>query len=124
MKEIGMVSKVLNELNAEVEIKESPACVKCGMCMFKSTGNIKLEVTNPVGAKAGDQVEIDLPEAKVILSSMLIFILPLIVFFVGYLIKGPVLAAVMLAGYLVWLYYYDKKSKAIPRITRVLYNQG
>jgi positive regulator of sigma E activity len=123
MKEIGIVSKVLSELNVEVEIKESPACVKCGMCLFKSTGSITLEVTNLVGAKAGDKVEIDLPEAKVILSSMLIFILPLIVFFGGYLIKGPVLAAIILTGYLVWLYFFDKKSKAIPRITRVLYNK-
>jgi hypothetical protein len=50
----------------------------------------------------------------------LIFIFPIFAFFVGYIIKGLFLGVIFLIIYLIFLFLYDKKTKTVPRITRVL----
>lgn len=122
MKETGKVLRVINPHIAEVEIRSSSACAKCGLCHFDRPGIVSMDATNDAGASVGDEVEIEIPEEKVILSSLLIFIFPIVAFFAGYLIKGLVLGAAFLIVYLIFLYLYDKRTKTIPRIARVLSN--
>ena len=120
MKETGKVSRKIDPLTVEVEVKESSACAKCGICHFSKTGTLILDAKNEIGASVGDTVEVEVPEGSVVFSSLLIFIFPIIAFFIGYLIKGIVPGAVCLAVYLIFLYFYDKKAKTIPKITRIV----
>jgi len=120
VKETGKVSRKIDPLTVEVEVKESSACAKCGICHFSKTGTLILDAKNEIGASVGDTVEVEVPEGSVVFSSLLIFIFPIIAFFIGYLIKGIVPGAVCLAVYLIFLYFYDKKAKTIPKITRIV----
>ena len=120
MRESGKVTRIIGPGLAEVEIKASSGCAKCGMCHFDRAGTLSMEARNDIGACAGDAVEMDIPEGSVVLSSSLIFIFPLIAFFVGFIFKGIVAGAACLALYLTFLYFYDKNTKTIPKITRVV----
>ena len=120
VKETGKVLRKIDPLTVEVEVKESSACAKCGICHFSKTGTLILDAKNEIGASVGDTVEVEVPEGSVVFSSLLIFIFPIIAFFIGYLIKGIVPGAVCLAVYLIFLYFYDKKAKTIPKITRIV----
>jgi len=120
VKESGKVTRIIGPGIAEVEIKASSACAKCGICHFDQGGTLSIEANNDIGASADDAVEIDIPEGSVVLSSFLIFIFPLVAFFVGFIFKGIAAGAVCLALYLIFLYFYDKNTKTIPKITRVV----
>jgi len=120
VKESGKVTRLIGPGLAEVEIKASSACAKCGICHFDQGGTLSMEAKNDIGASAGDAVEIDIPDGSVVLSSFLIFIFPLIAFFVGFIFKGIVAGAACLALYLTFLYFYDKNAKTIPKITHVV----
>ena len=82
-----------------------------------------MEVENGIRARAGDAVEIEIPEGSVILSSLMIFIFPIVAFFSGYLIRGSITGAACLAVYLVFLYCFDERTKTAPKITRVLFSR-
>ncbi|MFH1710417.1 MAG: SoxR reducing system RseC family protein [bacterium] len=120
MKESGKVLRKIDLRLAEVEIRSTSACAKCGICHFNQAGTLSMEAENDIGASVGNIVEINIPEGQVILSSFLIFIFPILVFFTGYIIKGIMLGAVCLILYLIFLYFYDKKTKTIPKITRIV----
>lgn len=120
MKESGKVTRIIGPGLAEVEIKASSACAKCGICHFDQGGTLSMEAKNDIGASVSDAVEMDIPEGSVVLSSFLIFIFPLIAFFAGFIFKGGAAGAACLALYLIFLYFYDKKTKTIPKITRVV----
>jgi positive regulator of sigma E activity len=120
VKESGKVTKIIGPELAEVEIKASSGCAKCGICHFDRAGTLLIEAKNIIGASAGDTVEIFIPEGSIVLSSLLVFIFPLIAFFAGFIFKGITAGAVCLALYLIFLYFYDKNSKTIPKITRVV----
>ncbi len=123
MRETGKVLRKIDPHLAEVEIRSSSACAKCGLCHFDRSGIISMDAKNDIGASVGDDVEIEIPEGRVILSSLMIFILPIIAFFGGYLLKGLVSGVICLALYLIFLYFYDKRTKTIPRIARILSNR-
>jgi len=120
VKESGKVTGIISPGLAEVEIKASSACAKCGICHFDRAGTLSIKANNDIGACAGDAVEMDIPEGSVVLSSFLIFIFPLIAFFAGFIFKGIAAGAVCLALYLIFLYFYDKNTKTVPKITRVV----
>lgn len=123
MRETGKVLRKIDPHLAEVEIRSTSACAKCGVCHFNQSGVLSMEAKNDIGSSVGDIVEIDIPESHVLLSSLLIFIFPLFAFFIGYLIKGLILGVLCLTVYLIFLYFYDKRTKTIPRIARILSNR-
>jgi len=127
MKEIGKVIKRLDPKVVQVELKESSACAKChayrqagGKCAFSPEGKLTVDAVDNMGASAGDNVEIEVPESSVIFISLLVFIFPLIVFFVGFLIRGIIPALILLLIYLVFLFIYDRRSKTAAKISRIL----
>jgi sigma-E factor negative regulatory protein RseC len=122
VKETGRVLRIVDPHIAEVEIRSGSACAKCGICHFDRGGVLSMEAKNDIGASVGDVVEVEIPEGRVILSSLMIFIFPIIAFFGGYLLRGLVSGVICLALYLIFLYFYDKRTKTIPRIARVLSN--
>ena len=77
--EKGTVKAIENH-EVTVEFHRSSACEKCGACMMaKDTGKmfIKLPYKKPV--EVGDEVYVDVEKHFFILSSVLLYIVPLIV---------------------------------------------
>lgn len=87
MKEFATVESTQGEF-AIVTVKRSTACGdSCETCPSRcNTRSNKIKVRNPIGAVLGDRVVIEMETSKVLKSAFLVYILPLIMFFVGYII--------------------------------------
>ncbi len=132
MKTNGKISKILPSNLAEVICEPNQACEKCKGCSMAGSGEIIVQAANEVGAKVGDRVEIDVPEAEGIKAALIIFIFPIIGLLVGYFIaqrfseteSAGVLGALMfMALTFLVLNLYDRyirsKNKCIAKITKI-----
>lgn len=133
MTEIGEVIKI-EEDKAIILLGTSEYCNKCKVCFFDEKGQRTLKIYNGVGAKIGDEVEVFIPEGMISKMSFSIFILPIIVFFIGYWIvwsmsKSEKLGAIggliafVLTFYSLWLYerkLSQIKKDTFPYIAKVL----
>lgn len=83
MKEIGKVIGVEDEL-ATVLIMRSTACGECGVCQV---GRDKLEMImtadNSVGAKVGDEVEVDMENVNFLTVMLIAYGFPLLALILG-----------------------------------------
>lgn len=80
MDQYGEVLEVMEE-RAKIKVKRHSACKGCGRCGFASDmgkQDMILEVPNPVGAEVGEIVKISVEPKKVILASLLVYIVPVI----------------------------------------------
>lgn len=128
----------VSEGNAMVSLVRSEACGDCAakhMCHPGSENTMQMEVRNPVGAKPGEQVIIELPPEALVKASSLAYFLPATVMVagaaVGWSRTGTDMGA--LAGALigftlasVYLFVYSRSKKFIqgPAISRVLNSGG
>jgi len=127
----------------------SSACEGChlsGSCM--SSGDVRCDKTfvvqNKTGAKVGDRVEVGLTSPEFFISVLLVYLLPLVLLFVGFVLGshfGPliskklgihldataiaaVLGLVFLAGSFALLYSFNrwckKKGLFFPKVLRIL----
>lgn len=85
MKEIGMVESTNGNL-AVVSVKRSTACGdSCATCSAQCNmrGN-KITAKNKAGAMVGDLVTIEMKTSTVLKSAFMVYILPLLMLFLGY----------------------------------------
>jgi len=131
MKEKGILIKLEEKSFAQVELKPNDACKKCGACLISGQGNPMLRAKNKVGAKVGNTVEVEVAPSKVILSSFLLFIMPVISLIFGYFIGnfisspnlGIIFAIAFIAIYFLVLGLYDKKLRKFnfsPKIIDII----
>lgn len=140
MKEIGTV-KELNGKNAVVEIKRNSACGDCGACHISKDQSVMLTTAkNPINAKSGETVEVEMEFVNLFFAAFIMYGLPLIAFLFGsclsYFLVGvlnlgwdQVLTsfftgiALTVLAYLV-IRYFDRKgrfkSKYQPVITGII----
>ena len=88
MTEEGKVVDV-KEKTAIVSISRSDRCDGCTACKIFSDGKdeiLQLQAKNTINAEVGDKVIVEVSAKRVITSSMLVFIFPVIALFIGYLI--------------------------------------
>lgn len=85
----GRVLKVEKYL-AWVEFAASSACAGCGACHQAASGKMVLEAENPIGAKAGDRVEVDISSAARVLGPLLVFGTPIL-----FLISGIIIGSLI-----------------------------
>jgi sigma-E factor negative regulatory protein RseC len=85
VKEQGVVTKVVSGNIVEVAFQRSKACEKCGLCHDMSEGMVGIEAVNEVGARLQDIVEIDIPSKELVKGSIMVFFVPILLLFVGYL---------------------------------------
>lgn len=127
---------------AIVKTLRSEACGSCGAqsaChAMGGSKEMEVEVINPVGAKAGDKVELELPESSFVKASAVTYLIPLTFLMtgaiVGYYLSGVFgwsqdasSALLALAGVAAAFPVVAKlnrnlsgKTAFIPRITRVI----
>ncbi len=132
MREIGVVESVSGNM-AVVSVKRSTACGEaCATCLAQCSvrGN-KVSVGNKIGAMPGDLVAIEMSTSRVLKSAFMVYILPLLMLFLGYfaaeyktdnevtaLISGLAAFGITFVFLLIW----DKinRDKFITTITEII----
>lgn len=87
----GMVIELAGEM-ARIKTSRHNDCENCGACPGNSA--VVLEARNPLGAKVGQRVVIEVQEIGMLKAAFIVYILPLLAIFVG------ALAGYYLAEYL------------------------
>ena len=114
------VVKSVDKNFAIVEIKRSTACGEsCANC---SVGCNKSKTTvvakNIINAVPGDRVKIYTNTSLVLKSAFIVYILPLVLFFIGYAVtkyfngtevQGIIVGVIMFVATFVKLHFWDKK---------------
>ena len=84
MRQEGFIKSVSGEF-CEVIIRRKTACgdncASCGACRMKFQ---QVTAKNSVGAESGDYVVIEMDSKKVLFSAFLVYILPILVFFISF----------------------------------------
>lgn len=98
MQQIGLVTKVY-ENTAIVQIKRATACGgKCQSCSGCETTPQKVEVFNAIGAKEGQTVQMEMQDSYVLFAAFMVYIIPLVVLFIGYWLGNVIFANDLIAG--------------------------
>jgi len=88
--EVGRVLSV-NGDTAVVAMGVSGACEKCGLCMASSDGKeVLLLARNEAGAEPGDAVEIEISPGRVLVAAFALYLLPVLMTMVGFLVGSAV----------------------------------
>ena len=84
MKQYGFVVSISSD-SVVIEVVRSSACGdKCGSCGGNCEKKvIKAEVKNRLDAKVGDYIEIEVADKSILKAAMLVYIMPLVLLFVG-----------------------------------------
>ena len=124
------VQKLLDNGNAQVvHVRQSACsgdCHKCSGCGAVQEA-MTLIARNPIGAKPGDMVAIESQTGPVLAAAAMLYVVPLVLFFLGYLIgslqwdKGPLCACIAFALGIAVSVLYDriavKKKQIVYTIT-------
>ena len=101
MEQIVRVRKTFDDGTAQVlHIRESACsgdCHKCSGCGAAKEG-IELMAKNPIGAKTGDFVTIEAATGPVLRGAAVLYMMPLLLFFLGYALGAVVWSKGGLAG--------------------------
>lgn len=83
MKEAGKVVEIKGD-EARLQFNRTSMCSKCGACgMTAGKNTIIVSVKNSLNARIGDTVEIEFESGNVLTSSLIAYIFPLIMLFIG-----------------------------------------
>ena len=99
MTETGEVIKDAKKF-ITVRFNRKTECEKCKMCAFsESMTYFDMEMENTVNAKVGDTVIVSMKSGSVLLSSIIVYFIPLVFtaigLFLGYYIAGENIAAIL-----------------------------
>jgi len=78
----GQVVKLIGKDTALVKVRQHHACGRCGACgrIFgdpEQRDTFVVEVNNPVGAKKGQLVRLEVAEREMLLAAFLLYLVPL-----------------------------------------------
>lgn len=83
MKEIGIIIDTKGK-TAQVAIQRHSACGDCGAChMSKATSTMETHALNPIFAKKGETVEVEMQFASVFKAASIMYGIPLVAFLIG-----------------------------------------
>ncbi len=90
MEQIGVVVETFGHM-ARVRARRHTACSQCGKCdgglhSMGSPRELTIMAKNPLGAREGEVVEVKLGAQGVLLAAFLVYIIPLLGFFLGYIL--------------------------------------
>ena len=119
MEETGKVVEIAGSL-ARVELSATDACATCGakfMCRSGSRGSSTTLASNEPGAKLGDLVRIEVDPRQSLLTGLMLFILPIVIFVAGLLVTRLMIRheAYAVLGGLVFLILYFVLLKRVER---------
>ena len=92
MKQIATVEKLRQDGRAEIVVARQSACAhdchECAGC-GGSVAPIRAVVDNPIGARAGQKVIVESSSRQMFRVILLVYMLPVALFFVGYFAASP-----------------------------------
>lgn len=95
MKQTAQVIRVVAPGYVEVRVRRTSACASahnCGSCdhcsFMENAPEINVVAEDPWGAKVGDTVTVETASARVLGAAALLYIAPLVLFFLGYFVGG------------------------------------
>ena len=93
MTQYAIIKKLTGPEKAEVEVLRGTACGDdCGSCeVCHYASKIRVEARNAIGASVGDRVEIETVTSRVLGAAVLVYVVPFVLFFIGYAIAALVL---------------------------------
>ena len=80
MNQFGQVLEV-QEDKATIKVRKHASCKSCGACGFLSKTDVEevvLEAFNPIGAKKGEVVKVTAERRKVLLATLIVYVIPII----------------------------------------------
>jgi len=86
----AIIKKLTGPEKAEVEVLRGTACGDdCGSCeVCHYASKIRVEARNAIGAAVGDKVEIETATSRVLGAAVLVYVVPFVLFFIGYAIAA------------------------------------
>ena len=84
MRENGIITKSISGKIVEVALQKNSACKECGLCHNMPEGMMGIEAVDEIGARVGQQVEIEIPSGEVVKGSLVVFLLPIFFLIIGY----------------------------------------
>ncbi|HIS97410.1 MAG TPA: SoxR reducing system RseC family protein [Candidatus Scatomorpha pullistercoris] len=93
MTQYAIIKKLTGPEKAEVEVLRGTACGDdCGSCeVCHYASKIRVEARNAIGASVGDRVEIETATSRVLGAAVLVYVVPFVLFFIGYAIAALLL---------------------------------
>lgn len=92
MREIGIVAAV-DGSHAVVNITAGEQCNGCTVCRSMGENRMQVIAHNRAAARAGDMVAIEVAPSKIIKNSFIVFIFPLLMLIIGYVLCSEVLSS-------------------------------
>ncbi|MBD3378125.1 hypothetical protein GF406_24055 [candidate division KSB1 bacterium] len=86
MQEKGIITSVGPNDKAMVKLVRDKKCQGCHACDLFGDGSASIRAVNGIDAKPGDVVEVNIGSDKVLFSSFIVFLLPILLMIVGYFI--------------------------------------
>lgn len=123
----GTVTRLVDQHHAEVEVERGTACGgncgSCEACVFQNT--IRTIAKNRVSALPGQRVTIESKTSDVLGAAALLYIVPFILFFIGYAIAAAlhlseglcILAAALFFAVGIGLNVYFQRNRKKAAIT-------
>lgn len=93
MTQYAIIKKLTGPEKAEVEVLRGTACGDdCGSCeVCHYASKVRVEARNAIGASVGDRVEIETATSRVLGAAVLVYVVPFVLFFIGYAIAALLL---------------------------------
>lgn len=96
MTQIATVEKILSGNRAEISVARQSACAhdchECAGC-GGTAAPVRAVVDNPIGARAGQKVVVESSSKQVFDMILLVYMLPVALFFIGYFVSASLGAA-------------------------------
>ena len=83
--EQGLVIEVIDNIT-KIKVGRHSDCSNCGAC--PGSDSVIISANNKIGAKVGDKVTFEMREDNVLKGAFIVFVLPLIIAFIGVLLGG------------------------------------
>ncbi len=109
METYGLVKKITGDKALVKVVRESACGGNCAACNACGNREIELTVNNPIEAQIGDVVKITSSSRQVLQSVFLLYLLPVLLFVIVYLISSvfwTVMPALFLAAGVILVYYF------------------
>lgn len=99
MKQSGIIISI-NEDKARVKLQRQSSCEGCQACKLgRADMNIEIDAINPVNAKIGDHVEVDMEHQNFLTAAFIVYAIPLVALIGGILIGNAILGKVGMTEY-------------------------
>ena len=125
MTQQGTIKKLLPDDMAEIEVTRRSACghdcAKCGGCGGLETQTLYVTARNRAKADVGERVLIEGETGQVLGLAVLVYVLPIVLFFVGYVLSsllfeggaaGAIGGGVLFAVGILYAILYSRRMKA------------